>query len=60
MPYQKNLLARCPETLPRLADKTGEALTAALEEYRKIYPPCAARHNQLAAEIEQREKGLTP
>ena len=45
---------------PDWAVDTGDALAAALEEYRKIYPPCAARHNQLAAEIEQREKGLTP
>ncbi|AVJ18317.1 hypothetical protein CLM71_14815 [Serratia sp. MYb239] len=56
MPYQANLLTRCPTTLPRLNSNTGAALTAALEEYRKIYPPCAARHNQLADEIEQRER----
>jgi Na+/melibiose symporter-like transporter len=46
--------------LPRLTDATGSAMTAALLEYQKLYPLCAARHNALVAEIEQRENGITP
>ena len=46
-PYQENLLARCPQDLPRLAGPTGSDFD--------LYVVCAARHNQLVTEIQLRK-----
>ncbi|WP_082170815.1 Rz1-like lysis system protein LysC [Yersinia pekkanenii] len=54
VPYQESLLTPCPVTLPRLTGNTGADFSDALEQYKKIYPECAARHNQLITEIHQR------
>ncbi|WP_071822508.1 Rz1-like lysis system protein LysC [Yersinia massiliensis] len=54
VPYQENLLTPCPEQLPRLAGNTGTDFSDALEQYKTLYPECAARHNQLITEIRQR------
>ncbi|HFJ0173572.1 TPA: hypothetical protein ACGSXA_002985 [Escherichia coli] len=56
VPYQENLLTKCPEKLPRLQGKTGSDLSAALLLYQDIYPACAARHNTLINEIYLRRK----
>nr|WP_232106067.1 MULTISPECIES: hypothetical protein [Serratia] len=53
-PYQANLTARCPENLPRLAGPTGSDFDLALRQYSNLYVVCAARHNQLVTEIQQR------
>ncbi|UYJ93281.1 hypothetical protein N4225_20220 [Yersinia enterocolitica] len=56
VPYQENLLTPCPVTLPRLAGNTGTDFSDTLGQYQKIYPECAARHNQLISEIKQRKE----
>nr|WP_241810627.1 hypothetical protein [Serratia sp. 14-2641] len=53
--YQESLLAKCPESLPRLAGPTGNDFDLALKQYSGLYVPCAARHNQLVTEIQQRK-----
>ncbi|MCI9729735.1 hypothetical protein JNG70_18850 [Proteus mirabilis] len=54
VPYQENLLTKCPTTLPKLNGNAGADLATALLEYIKIYGKCAVRHNQLTDEIRQR------
>lgn len=54
VPYQENLLTKCPTTLPKLNGNTGADLATALLEYVEIYGKCAVRHNQLTDEIRQR------
>lgn len=54
-PYQENLLARCPQDLPRLAGPTGSDFDLALRQYSNLYVVCAARHNQLVTEIQLRK-----
>ncbi|MEX9212846.1 hypothetical protein AB7X03_14200 [Providencia rettgeri] len=54
VPYQANLLNKCPEKLPRLNGQTGKDAGQVLTEYPEIYGDCAARHNQLVTEIKQR------
>ncbi|WP_458773799.1 hypothetical protein [Citrobacter portucalensis] len=56
VPYQENLLTRCPEDLPRLQGTTGHDMATALLRYQDIYPVCAARHNSLVNEILLRRK----
>ena len=56
VPYQENLLTRCPVQLPRLAGNTGQDFDQALRAYRTLYSECAARHNQLITEINQRRE----
>nr|WP_083764644.1 hypothetical protein [Sodalis glossinidius] len=55
VPFQAGLLVKCPERLPRLDGTTGKALSGPLLDYLALYPPCAARHNQLVDKIYQRE-----
>ncbi|WP_072253928.1 hypothetical protein [Enterobacter roggenkampii] len=56
VPYQENLKTKCRETLPRIEGTTGTYVAGALDEYRELYSVCAARHNTLVDEINQREK----
>nr|WP_246585505.1 hypothetical protein [Yersinia kristensenii] len=56
VPYQENLLTPCPVTLPRLAGNTGTDFSNTLQQYAQLYPDCAARHNQLIAEIYLRKE----
>nr|WP_241005044.1 hypothetical protein [Serratia marcescens] len=56
VPFQENLRVKCPETLPRLNGVTGKDISDALLWYFDNYPACAARHNQLVDEINQREE----
>lgn len=56
VPYQANLTATCPSTLPRLVGSTGADFDRALRLYVYLYADCAARHNQLVSEIKQREE----
>jgi hypothetical protein len=56
VPYQENLKTKCPETLPRLEGTTGAYVAGVLLEYQNLYSVCAARHNTLVDEINQREK----
>ncbi|MCA6971210.1 hypothetical protein LF935_16330 [Pectobacterium carotovorum] len=57
MRYQENLKRKCPvNNLPTLAGNTGTDAASTLNEWPEIYGDCAARHNQLVDEINQREK----
>ncbi|PPS50413.1 hypothetical protein BWR12_13375 [Citrobacter braakii] len=56
MPYQENLKTKCRETLPRIEGTTGAVVAGALVEYQNLYSVCAARHNTLVDEINQRER----
>ncbi|WP_419721238.1 Rz1-like lysis system protein LysC [Pectobacterium versatile] len=56
VPYQANLLTRCPVQIPRLAGNTGQDFDQALRAYRTLYSECAARHNQLITDINQRRE----
>ncbi|AVT57996.1 hypothetical protein OA04_13850 [Pectobacterium versatile] len=56
VPYQENLLTRCPVQFPRLAGNTGQDFDQALRAYRTLYSECAARHNQLITDINQRRE----
>ncbi|PWF53622.1 hypothetical protein BHT19_0023035 [[Kluyvera] intestini] len=56
VPYQENLKTKCPKTLPRLEGTTGAYVAGVLLEYQNLYSVCAARHNTLVDEINQREK----
>ncbi|KAA8727588.1 hypothetical protein F4W05_13300 [Ewingella americana] len=55
-PYQENLLTKCPETIPRLNGVLGKDVAAVLLKITPQYAECAARHNQLIDEINQRRK----
>ena len=56
VPYQENLKTKCPEELPRLEGVTGALVAGALLNYQDLYSVCAARHNTLVDEINQRER----
>ncbi|MGQ5875567.1 Rz1-like lysis system protein LysC [Serratia marcescens] len=56
VPFQESLLVKCPEQLPRINGVTGKDLSEPLLTYLDIYPLCAARHNQLVDEINQRKE----
>nr|WP_129952930.1 hypothetical protein [Rahnella sp. RFA10(1/100)] len=56
MPYQENLLTKCPETLPRINGVTGKDIAEPLLLLTPQYADCAARHNQLVDEINQRKE----
>ncbi|UEM40078.1 hypothetical protein DMB82_0003335 [Pectobacterium aquaticum] len=56
MPYQANLLTLCPVQFPRLAGNTGQDFDQALRAYRVLYSECAAIHNQLITDINQRRE----
>ncbi|PWC18242.1 hypothetical protein [Brenneria corticis] len=57
MSYQENLKKKCPVTnLPRLTGNTGTDAAMPLTGWPEIYADCAARHNQLVDEINQREQ----
>ncbi|AUP76394.1 hypothetical protein CWS02_06500 [Enterobacter sp. EA-1] len=58
MPYQENLKTTCPVKLPRLEGTTGAVIAGALLDYQHLYTDCAARHNALVDEINQRESVL--
>ncbi|WGM06180.1 hypothetical protein QE258_02060 [Arsenophonus nasoniae] len=52
--YQENLLKKCASVLPPLTGKTGRDLSITLTDLAMMYGQCAARHNQLSDEINQR------
>ncbi|WP_099139081.1 hypothetical protein [Xenorhabdus szentirmaii] len=54
--YQENLLTKCPVKLPTLTGTTGNKLAEVIMEYAPLYGTCAARHNQLVDEINQRKE----
>ncbi|WP_144134749.1 hypothetical protein [Kosakonia radicincitans] len=56
MRYQENLKTKCPEKLPHLEGTTGFFIGGALLDYQTLYTDCAARHNTLVDEINQRER----
>ncbi|AVD62438.1 hypothetical protein C4B62_04140 [Serratia marcescens] len=56
MPFQESLLVKCPEQLPRINGATGKDVSEPLLTYLDIYTLCAARHNQLVDEINQRKE----
>jgi len=56
VPYQENLLTKCPEQLPRLKGVSGKDLAEVLLKLTPQYAECAARHNQLIDEINQRKE----
>ncbi|HEY3982672.1 hypothetical protein [Cedecea sp.] len=56
MPYQESLKVLCPVQLPRLTGAQGNNAADLLLIYLELYGQCAARHNQLITEINQREK----
>ncbi|MEI7408140.1 hypothetical protein [Pectobacterium aroidearum] len=59
MPYQENLKKKCPvNSLPLLAGNTGTDAAIPLTAWPEIYGDCAARHNQLVDEMNQRENLL--
>ncbi|WOZ76044.1 hypothetical protein [Kosakonia sacchari] len=58
MSYQENLKTKCAATLPRLNGATGAYIGGALLDYQTLYTDCAARHNALVDEINQRESVL--
>ena len=55
-PYQENLLTKCPEQLPRLKGVSGKDIAEVLLKITPQYAECAARHNQLIDEINQRKE----
>ncbi|EPP0959641.1 hypothetical protein ACULX3_002270 [Cronobacter turicensis] len=55
MRYQENLKTKCSAQLPRLTGTTGRDAAELLTLYLELYGQCAARHNQLVDEINQRE-----
>ncbi|MGD8163368.1 hypothetical protein [Pantoea sp. FN0307] len=57
MPYQENLKTKCPVNIPRLNGATGKVLAEQLINWMQLYSECAARHNALVDEINQR-KGI--
>ncbi|MFP9439151.1 hypothetical protein AB6D34_08255 [Pectobacterium brasiliense] len=58
-PYQESLKKKCPvNNLPTLAGNTGTDAAIPLKEWPEIYGDCAARHNQLVDEMNQRENLL--
>nr|WP_254305154.1 hypothetical protein [Rahnella aceris] len=56
VPYQENLLTKCPVKLPRINGVTGKDITEPLLILTPQYSDCAARHNQLVDEINQRKE----
>ncbi|MGG5217009.1 hypothetical protein ACQZ19_13725 [Rahnella variigena] len=56
MPYQENLLTKCPIKLPRIKGVTGKDIAETLLILTPQYSECAARHNQLVDEINQRKE----
>ncbi|WP_086113982.1 hypothetical protein [Xenorhabdus beddingii] len=56
VPYQENLLTKCQDRLPKLAGTTGNNLANIIIDYAALYGHCAARHNQLVDEINQRKE----
>ena len=52
--YQASLLATCPEDLPALTGPTGHDFDLLTRTLLFLYTDCAARHNQLVNEIQQR------
>ena len=56
VPYQENLLTKCPVKLPRINGVTGKDIAETLLILTPQYSECAARHNQLVDEINQRKE----
>ena len=56
VPYQENLLTKCPVKLPRINGVTGKDIAETLLILTPQYSDCAARHNQLVDEINQRKE----
>ena len=48
-------MATCPEDLPALTGPTGHDFDLLTRSLLSLYTDCAARHNQLVNEIEQRK-----
>ncbi|MGP4140637.1 hypothetical protein [Sodalis praecaptivus] len=55
MHYQENLKTKCATQLPRLHGARGKDAAEVLTLYLERYGQCAARHNQLVDEINERE-----